>query len=153
MIDKEKTKRREAFMTEAKLKYEQSIVDWKKLYDSKKDCEFLDEDGYPTDDALNLIENWHFSDAKGFFDFVKSIWWSSDWGWSVVIGGKDWFTDIELKPETVRFHISTGGWSGNESIIKAMEKNEMMWFMNWVQSRRGGHYIFELKEYGKTETD
>ena len=42
------------------------------------------------------------------------------------------------------FRISTGGWSGNESIIRAMERNGMMWHLNWVQSRRGGHYIFEI---------
>jgi hypothetical protein len=23
----------------------------------------------------------------------------------------------------------------------------MMWHLNWVQSRRGGHYIFELKDF------
>jgi len=23
----------------------------------------------------------------------------------------------------------------------------MMWYLNWVESRRGGHYIFELKEF------
>ena len=46
-----------------------------------------------------------------------------------------------------RYYISTAGWSGNETIIRAMQKNIMMWQLNWVQSRRGGHYIFELKEF------
>jgi hypothetical protein len=45
------------------------------------------------------------------------------------------------------FISATPGWSGNESIIKSMKKNEMMWFLNWVQSKGGGHYIFELKEF------
>jgi len=22
----------------------------------------------------------------------------------------------------------------------------MLWYMTWVQSRRGGHYIFEIKD-------
>jgi hypothetical protein len=43
-----------------------------------------------------------------------------------------------------RFDISTAGWSGNESLIRAMEKNSFMWATTWVQSRRGGHYIFEI---------
>ena len=45
-------------------------------------------------------------------------------------------------------YISTAGWSGNESIIYAMQNNKsMLWNLTWVQSRRGGHHIFELKEY------
>jgi len=44
--------------------------------------------------------------------------------------------------------LVVGGWSGNESIIRALENNKhWIWTMNWVQSRRGGHYIFELKEF------
>jgi len=45
------------------------------------------------------------------------------------------------------YNISTGGWSGNESIIHEMQENSMMWHLNWVQSCRGGHYIFELREF------
>ncbi len=148
MLDEEKQKKREAFIAEAKQKYEQDILDWKNLYESKKDCEFLDEDGYPTDDALFLIENWHFSDAKGFFAFIESIWHLRSWGWTECVGGIDDWTQEKLPDTTKRFHISTAGWSGNESIIHSMKKNNhMMWSLNWVQSRRGGHYIFELKEF------
>ena len=143
MTDEEKRAAREAFIAEAKAKYEQAKLDWKNLYESKKDCEFLDEDGYPTNDALHLIEEWHFSDAKGFFAFIESIWHLRSWGWTEGVGEHDWDKDKEV----YRYNISTAGWSGNESIIKSMQKNEMMWFLNWVQSRRGGHYIFEVKEF------
>ncbi len=111
--------------------------------------EFLDEDGYPTDDVLTLIEIWHWSDTKGFFDFIKSIWHLADWGWYEEDGGKDLFLNEELTTDIHRYHISTAGWSGNESIIRSMQKNIWLWHNCWVQSRRGGHYIFELK----TETD
>lgn len=40
---------------------------------------------------------------------------------------------------------STGGWSGNESIIGAMQKNRMVWNFLWEQSRRGGHYVFDKR--------
>jgi hypothetical protein len=143
MTDEEKRAAREEFIAEAKAKYEQAKLDWKNLYESKKDCEFLDEDGYPTNDALHLIEEWHFSDPKGFFAFIESIWHLRSWGWTEGVGEHDWDKDKEV----YRYNISTAGWSGNESIIKSMQKNEMMWFSNWVQSRRGGHYIFELKEF------
>jgi hypothetical protein len=52
---------------------------------------------------------------------------------------------MEYEKPKHRYYISTAGWSGNESIIYAMQENNLMWSLNWVQSRRGGHYIFELE--------
>lgn len=105
-----------------------------------------DEDGYPTEYALNLLEIWHWSDAKGWFEFVKELWTYKSFGWAETEGGIDDWTNEQLPETTKRFHISTAGWSGNESVIRAMQKNDMLWFFHWVQSRRGGHYIFELKK-------
>jgi len=31
-------------------------------------------------------------------------------------------------------------------IIRAMEENNSIWSLVWVQSRRGGHYIFEVSD-------
>ena len=107
------------------------------------ECKLLDSDGYPTHHALNLISNWHWSDSKGWFEFIKSIWWMPDWGWHEG-DAKDEFDENKT---SYRYNISTGGWSGNESIIDAMKKNTILWTTTWVQSRRGGHYIFELKEF------
>jgi len=46
------------------------------------------------------------------------------------------------------FELHTGGWSGNESIIAALEKSSkgMFWYMCWVKSERGGHYWFEIPQ-------
>ena len=131
--------------SDLKAAYLQSIEDWKEFYDSRADDEFLDDDGYPTESALQLLERWHWADAKGWFEFAKSIWWSPDWGWHETEGGEDRWLNQELPPDAHRYHISTGGWSGNEAVIRAMQSNSFMWALNWVQSRRGGHYIFELK--------
>jgi len=103
--------------------------------------ELQDEDGYPTEAALEIISIWHWSEPKGWFDTIKSLWWMPDWGWKEQLA----MDEITVKEE-YSYYISTGGWSGNESIIAAMQKNEMMWHLNWVQSRRGGHYIFQLRE-------
>lgn len=54
--------------------------------------------------------------------------------------------DISDRP-IIRYTFSTGGWSGNEDLIRAMEQNWMIWSLTWVQSRRGGHYIFEDPKY------
>lgn len=106
---------------------------------------FLDEDGYPTELALDTIEKWHWDDPKGWFEFIEKIWSMPSWGW------RETDEPHQYKKDTMvhRYYISTGGWSGNESIIRAMQCNEMLWNFQWVQSRRGGHYIFELYEVKK----
>lgn len=101
-------------------------------------CELLDDDGYPTLDALRLVENWHHECAVTWFDFIHSLWYARGWASEVV--KHRWLEDKHV----MQFDVSTAGWSGNEDIIKAMQKNEMLWWMTHYQTRRGGHYIFEL---------
>lgn len=106
-----------------------------------------DDDGYPTDLALEAIEKWHWDDPKGWFEFIGSLWAYKDWGWKEKDEPHELNRLEQYKDRIVhRYHISTAGWSGNESIIRAMQANSMMWHLQWVQSRRGGHYIFELYE-------
>lgn len=107
--------------------------------------DYLDDDGYPTDDALTIIELWHWDNFKGWFKFIESIWHLRSWGWSEGLIPEDNGFDLDGK-QKYEYHISTAGWSGNEDIIRAMQKNDMMWSLSWVQSRRGGHYIFEDRE-------
>ena len=104
--------------------------------------DFLDEDGYPTQDALTIVELWPFEDSNGWFIFIESLWYMKSFGWASEV-----CVPNEYRPEVQArvYHISTAGWSGNESIIRSMEKNESLWHYHWVQSRRGGHYIFEVE--------
>lgn len=112
------------------------------------DADFLDEDGYPTEQALEIVEKWHWDDAKGWFEFIEELWAYRDFGWKEKDEPHEWQDHKQYKNKMVhRYYISTAGWSGNESIIRAMQNNEWMWHLNWVQSRRGGHYIFELREF------
>ena len=104
----------------------------------------LDDDGYPTDEALELISNWDVKDIPGWFAFVQSLWALTQWKI------EDATHDITDRPIT-RYTMSTGGWSGNEDLIGAMQRNWLMWNVTWVQSRRGGHYIFEDPLYGWSE--
>lgn len=104
--------------------------------------DMIDEDGYPTVAALDIVETWHWSDPKGWFEFIKSIWHLASWGWRE----GEAINEVSGK-KAYCYYISTAGWSGNESIISAMQRNTMLWSTTWVQSRRGGHYIFELKEF------
>jgi len=108
--------------------------------------DFLDDDGYPTDDACKIISKWGWEDAKGWFKFIESIWHLKSWGWKE----GEAIDEISNK-KTWCYYISTAGWSGNETLIKAMQENDWMWHLNWVQSRRGGHYIFELRTFEDDE--
>ena len=80
---------------------------------------------YPDDEELEKIERWDAADFIGWMIFIESIWTFCDWGWSCSAGEYD---------------ISTGGWSGNESIISAMQNNVLLWMTHWESQRRGGHY-------------
>jgi hypothetical protein len=117
------------------------------LIDNLMQEELLDDDGYPTQAALDIVQTWHWMDARGWFEFIKSIWNLSSWGWHESTVENDYNPDKVMR----QYDISTGGWSGNEAIIEAMQANGWMWHLNWVQSRRGGHYIFELKEFDNEE--
>ena len=88
-----------------------------------------DADGYPTDEELKCIREWPME--KGWTNllaFVRGCWWAADWGWT---------------EEGNVYCISTGGWSGNEAIISALHEN-FFWVICWEESRRGGHYKFEV---------
>ena len=90
--------------------------------------EMLDDDGYPTEEALKRIAEWPHTDWSGLLEFTQPLWNYPDRWWTV--------GDV--------LHLSTGGWSGNEDIIRAMQKNRIFWSMCWLSSRRGGWYEFDL---------
>lgn len=90
----------------------------------------MDADGYPDEAELQRIREWPHQDCADLLAFVRSLWWGK-WGW---------------RQNGYRYRISTGGWSGNESLIAAMEDNDMFWMLTWRSSRRGGYYVFEVPE-------
>jgi hypothetical protein len=86
-------------------------------------------EGYPDEVELETIRKWPWKDCVGLLEYVKERWWEPDWGWTEDNGIID---------------VSTGGWSGNEDLIGAMQDNTMFWMLCWESSRRGGHYEFTL---------
>lgn len=96
--------------------------------------EYYDDD-YPSDESLDAIKNWQLNQYIELMNFVKEIWKYPDWGW-----------EESNHPEGgVLYTISTGGWSGNEDIINALQDNTMFWLTCWQSSRRGGHYEFHVR--------
>jgi len=82
---------------------------------------------YPSDTELDQIKNWPIEDSGGLLEFVASI-----WNWP----------DYAMLKDGI-WHLSTGGWSGNEDIIHSMQSNHMFWTLCWQSSARGGHFTFK----------
>lgn len=98
----------------------------------------LDRDEYPTDECLEWIRNFEMkerSDIIKLMDFIGEIWWSADWG----------FKRFRLHEGYRKYTMSTGGWSGNESIIAALRSNRLVWSFSFCNHRTGGHYTFRVK--------
>ena len=99
----------------------------------------FDSDGYPTEDTLNVIKNWDYK--LGFIDLMDYV--KECWEYPECFNKENIKND--LGTPIIRYEISTIGWSGNEDIIRSLRENRMFWACCWVQSRRGGHYIFEVR--------
>jgi hypothetical protein len=99
-----------------------------------RDASLLDGDGYPTDDALKMLEDFEGSPAD-FIELADKMF--SDYG------------SITLEDVTRHGHdyvqvtIVTGGWSGNEAVISVIE-NSMFHVAFWMLSQRGGRYVYTV---------
>lgn len=93
--------------------------------DAASMSEWRDDDGYPTDAALDLIRSWDAKDGRGLLGFLGSC-----WNWP------DRQLGIETDPET--------GWSGKRG-HRGSHENQVWWMFHWLESRRGGHFKFLVK--------
>lgn len=98
-------------------------------------------DGYPDEDDLRRIAAWPHEDFGGLLDFVRERWMYASVGY--------WKADAVLGI----LNASTGGWSGNESLVAALGNNRMFWTLCWISSRRGGHYEFDLTRVAKMSAE
>ena len=101
------------------------------------DFDPIDDHGYPTEELLEFISSWPYQ--KGFKDLMDIVYdyWSYDYPYKFVDFTKDGGYWV--------YEMSTGGWSGNEALIEALQGNHMFWLINWYSSRRGGHYVFKVR--------
>jgi len=84
---------------------------------------------YPEEYELEKITQWKVTDVASFhllMGYIETLWhWES-----------------MFKFDNKVYTLITGGWSGNEDIIRAMQENTMFWLMYWESSKRGGRYTF-----------
>jgi hypothetical protein len=62
-----------------------------------------------------------------------------NWHW-----GDYGFLLKEPKGKYQRLEMHTGGWSGNEEIMTALQDNAYFFLLYWQRSKRGGHYYFKI---------
>lgn len=103
--------------------------------------ELFDNDGYPTQEALDYLENWTITDSllgvymfkPGSIDtliaYLKLLWCYND---GIVQDGG-------------LLEIHTFGWSGNEQIIPYLKKTEI-WTFKLRAIQTGGHYFFNIND-------
>ena len=93
--------------------------------------------GYPEDHELDKLKTWKIEcvlDLHLVMQYVRDR-WDADKGY--------------FSKGYKYYRLSTGGWSGNESLIYALRANPMFWAMFWFSSERGGHYVFEIRKGGE----
>jgi hypothetical protein len=94
----------------------------------------LDNHGYPTDESIETIKNWpipYLLDYKPLLEFIKPIFY---------VYGVIWINNDGMT------EIVTGGWSGCEEAIDALQKSKSgFWGVCWGSSSRGGAYVFNIK--------
>lgn len=107
----------------------------------------FDRDGYPTDETLERIKTWDVIpggtsfDFEAAMDFAGRAWSYPDYWRKDAAFLSDEYADE--KPQ-LQYVFSTGGWSGNESIIAAIEANLMLQSLGAWSWRRGGHYEYRF---------
>lgn len=95
----------------------------------------MDKEDYPTELELKAISGWENPQYHELLGLVRSLWRYPTY----------------FRRRRNIYHLSTGGWSGNEDIIRALRENTIFWKLCWVSSRRGGHYKFEVKDSTRLE--
>jgi len=96
----------------------------------------IDRDGYPTEEFLKWIEEYDTVENSPF-EFIQLVlddWWGGCMGWKI---------QRKYRGERKVF-ISTLGWSGNEDMIYALQRNNLFWIQCYFSHQTGGHYCFRF---------
>jgi len=100
----------------------------------------LDDDGYPTEGSLLLIKWWQW--WGGYEELMGNVTALIHCGTFEVIPVFKEGSDTEL--DGLKYTITTGGWSGVEALIGALQCNTMFWANCWQMSKRGGYHEFYI---------
>lgn len=97
---------------------------------------------YPTEQTLKAIKNFDLMKKQDkileLIELIRENWKYADDGYFKLKGKK-------IK----RLELHTAGFSDNEDIINALQKNDLFFMLFWEKSVRGGHYYFKIKPIKK----
>lgn len=100
------------------------------------------EEGYSTQELLDIIRNYNPSENMNIVEFLMThilpYWWGGDGQYK-----------LHRKYNGVqKLVLHTGGWSGNEDIVGAILSNIYLthFSMTYVMWKAGGHFYFEIKD-------
>lgn len=107
----------------------------------------LDEDGYPTEEALKTIEKFEdWRNLEKLFAAIKNIWAYPDYfSGPLDEPPKEILPLLWREPKSKWYCLATAGWSGNELIIAALQKNPIIKGFCWYMSARGGLHVYQLR--------
>lgn len=115
----------------------------------------FDKDGYPTEGWLGSLPDCTGTPADlvsmlaEVFQPYGDVHWGHRDSWKVGHAGKvndqgEREPDVPTEShQRVEVRMVTGGWSGNESVIAALQ-GSAFWFFYWESSHRGGAFTFEV---------
>jgi hypothetical protein len=111
------------------------------------DPELTDGD-YPSEKTLKRIKK---AKPREALELAQRAWhWD---GWATRELRPDELAMVrrhyEDDPMPDYYRFATGGWSGNEDIIEALDRNFLVLGMCWVLSARGGLHIYEVRKEPK----
>lgn len=99
----------------------------------------FDVHGYPSEETLKTIKDWDITDHATLPAFIAKAWHWPD-------------RACEVRPGLWVF--ATGGWSGNESLLSAMERSMAWYMLSWdALYVPGGLQIIAVSKDAKQEMD
>jgi hypothetical protein len=105
--------------------------------------DYQDGDGYPTEKALDLLRS--MADINTALDWARELWHDGYGSISENITANE--AGVVRADRDARYlRLATGGWSGNEAVLGALQHNRVVWLMAWQLSARGGLHIFKYLE-------
>jgi hypothetical protein len=109
----------------------------------------MDDEGYPTQEALDYIKNWGYGFVNGEF-LLGQFYKDTNMDDLIEYIQSIWYYDDAIVYEDGLLEIHTLGWSGNEEIIHVL-KDTMLWAFRHRATQTGGHYYFRIdKDSAKT---